>query len=191
MNPHFATLRSKFSVLTLLFLLGLVPMGTHCQLTDEHHDHDEHDHLHTNEIGISLAAVAFNNDEPMAFGLHAHYIRQIGSSRFGVGLGVEYIFNDVKHQTYSAVFQYSPTHHLHLIAAPGVAVEVEGAHDDEHEQERESDTGETAHEIAPALHLEAVYEFGLGMFDIGPAVEFAIDPHEIHMSLGLHVAVPF
>ncbi len=166
------------------------------QEVDEDHDHEhcdhengKHDHFHTNELGISFAPVYFTGSKATEFGLHGHYVRRLGESRFGAGLGVEYIFNEAKHQTYSAVFQYSPTYQLHLVAAPGFAVEseVESAHDSHgHEEE-----GTEAHGAVFALHLEAVYEFHVGPIDIGPSIEWAWDKHETHLSAGVHVAFPF
>jgi len=178
--------RMKASLIIAFTLL--ISVVAQAQSEKDDHKHDEHDHFHTNEIGVSFAPVYFTSTKETNFGLHGHYIRRFGESRFGGGVGVEYIFNEEKHQTYSAVFQYSPTYNLHLVAAPGIAVESEveeaghvPGEMDEHDH----------HGVSFAMHLEAVYEFSLGPFDIGPSVEFAWDPHDIHVSAGVHIAVGF
>jgi len=155
-------------------------------IAQELEDHDQkHDHFHANEIGISFSPVYFQNSKTMAFGLHSHYVKRIGDSRFGIGLGAEYIFGEARHQTYSAVFQYSPTYRIHLVVSPGVAPERELAEFDQDGNDHEH------HGAVFALHLEAIYEFHIGEFDLGPSFEFAYDPSDIHLSLGLHLAYPF
>lgn len=185
---------SRFLALVVGFSIALTAFGQDHSPKEEDHDHStcdhetgKHDHFHTNELGVSFAPVYFTSSKTTAFGLHGHYVRRFGESRFGGGLGVEYIFNEAKHQTYSAVFQYSPTYQLHLVVAPGVALEseVEEAGHVDGEEEHEH------HGATFALHLEAVYEFSLGPIDLGPSIEFAYDPHDIHLSAGLHVAFPF
>lgn len=136
---------------------------------------DEDTHFHKNELGVSIAPVLFMPSEEIAFGLHAHYVKNIKNENFGIGLGAEYIFNEEKHQTYSVVFDYRLIGGLHVIAAPGVALENE--------------LGKT--EAVFALHLETNYEFELEHFNLGPSFEFAYDPHDIHYSLGLHISIPF
>lgn len=185
-------MKPTFSFLFFLFCA----IGAYSQ--DDSHDHDEHghshekhDHFHNNEIGISLAPTFFSGEREQAvyLGFHGHYVKRLGETRFGAGLGVEYIFDESKHQTYSLVLQYSPTYRLHLVAAPGVAVE-EGEHaHDEHAHEEEGE--EEAHEVVFAIHIEAVYEFELGPIDMGPVIEFAYDEHDVHYSLGVHIAFPF
>lgn len=167
-------------IIAIVFLVVGIVLNASSQDAVAEEEH-EHDHFHANEIGISFAPVYFTNSKETFFGLHGHYVHRFGESRFGAGAGVEYIFNDEQHQTYSAVIQYSPLNRLHLVAAPGVAVE------------KHIDTpGEAAgHEAVFALHLEAFYEFEVGPIDLGPSFEFAYDPHDIHLSLGLHLAFPF
>ena len=178
----------------ILFLLFISVAANACfgQKADHEESHDTedhkgHDHFHRNEIGVSFAPVYFTESRTTNFGLHGHYVRRLGETRFGAGLGVEYIFNESNHQTYSAVFQYSPTYSLHLVAAPGIALESEVDEvghvpgDEEHDH----------HGIAFAFHLEAFYEFSIGPIDLGPSVEWAWDKHETHLSAGIHLAFPF
>jgi|SaaInlStandDraft_5_1057022.scaffolds.fasta_scaffold144480_2 hypothetical protein len=136
---------------------------------------EEEGHFHKNELGISMAPVFFIPSEEVSFGLHAHYVKNIKSENFGIGLGAEYIFNEEKHQTYSVVFDYRLIGGLHVIAAPGVAIESELE----------------KYEAVFAVHLETNYEFELKHFNLGPSFEFAWDPHDIHYNLGIHVAIPF
>jgi hypothetical protein len=42
-----------------------------------------------------------------------------------------------------------------------------------------------------ALHAKTAYEFELKNFHLGPALEFAYDPKDFHVSLGLHVGIGF
>jgi len=172
-------------LLSLIFFL-ILSVAILAQYDHEDHDHDDGDHFHDNEVGLSFAPVLYSGEkeQPVYFGLHGHYVKRLGESRFGAGLGVEYIFDEHRHQTYSVVIQYSPARNLHIIAAPGFAIEEDG---DEHSDHGEKD----AHKAVFAVHLEAFYEFELGPIDLGPAFEFAYDEHDIHYSLGLHVALPF
>ena len=152
-----------------LFVLILVFLGFSA------FSQEEHEHFHKNELGVSIAPVFFTPSEGVAVGPHAHYVKNIKSENFGIGLGAEYIFNEEKHQTYSVVFDYRLIGGLHVIAAPGVAIESE------------QDKLETVF----AVHLETNYEFELKHFNLGPSFEFAWDPHDIHYNLGIHVAIPF
>lgn len=51
------------------------------------------------------------------------------------------------------------------------------------------DGGES--EINFAMHLETSYEFEFDNFHLGPVLEFAYDPEDIHISLGLHLGIGF
>ena len=150
---------------------------------EPHHDHcTEHDdHFHAQELGLSIAPVWFQGgEEPGAkMGLHAHYIKRLNDSPFGLGFGAEFILDEHKHQTYSAVGQWTPIPALHFVIAPGVALEEEETPDG-HERE-----------MGWAVHLEVVREFGLGRLDIGPSLEYALDSHGVHFAAGLHVGIPF
>lgn len=178
-------------ILVILYISFITIVSFGQETDHDHGNHDDctqgHDHFHTNELGISFAPVYFTKSNATNFGLHGHYVRRLGETRFGAGLGVEYIFNESKHQTYSMVLQYSPTYRLHLVAAPGFAVESEVVELDHVPSEEEHGH----HGTAFALHLEAVYEFTIGPIDVGPSIEWAWDKHETHLSAGAHVAFPF
>ena len=144
--------------------------GDHCQ---EHHDH-----FHNKELGLSTAPVWFpGSEEPVALGLHAHFIKRLGEAPFGVGIGAEYIADEHQHQTYSILGQWTPLPALHLVVAPGVALERE--------------EGEDGLEAGWACHFEVVREFEVGRVDVGPSFEYAIDAHGAHVAVGVHVGIPF
>ncbi len=133
----------------------------------------QHDH-HKNEIGIANSLVYFAKEEAFAYGLHSHFVRRLGESRFGIGLGYERIFDEHKHSTYGIVFAYTILGGWNFNASPGITIEA-------------ADPNPVF-----ALHLETSYEFELGTnFHIGPVLEFAYDPEDIHLSAGLHVGFGF
>lgn len=164
-----------------MFSLSHILIAQH----DDHnlHDHEEgeknHDHLHTNEIGISLAPTYYIQEGSMAFGAHGHYVHRMGTSRFGLGIGFEAVFDDHKHRTLGAVFQWSPGLATHIAISPGVV------------QETHVEAGQAEKEYHWALHLEIVREFNVGKIDIGPFFEFALEEEGQHIGLGIHIGLPF
>jgi len=143
----------------------------------EHHNHQHghsHDGHHKNEIGVANAPVYYVKEKEFTYGLHLHYIHQLGSSKFGLGLGYEKIFDDHEHQTVGLVANYRFPNGVSFNVAPGVTWEHN--HTDE---------------LNFALHLEAVYEWEFGNFHLGPVAEFAYDPEDYHLSLGLHLGYGF
>ncbi|MDG2209634.1 MAG: hypothetical protein P8K81_06550 [Flavobacteriales bacterium] len=131
---------------------------------------------------MSIAPVWFSGgEEPGAkLGLHAHYIKRLNTSPFGLGVGVEYIVDEHQHQTYSVVGQWTPVPALHFVVAPGVVLEEEDVEGFEYERE-----------VGWAVHFEIVREFALGKLDIGPSLEYALDQHAQHFAIGIHVGIPF
>jgi hypothetical protein len=61
----------------------------------DQHNHDNRGHFpgqhihHKNEIGIANAPVYFVREKELSYGLHIHYVRNIKSSRFGIGLAMK------------------------------------------------------------------------------------------------------
>ena len=74
----------KKELIILMFLMVGVVVNVSSQGTIPE---KEHDHFHTNEIGVSFAPVYFTRSQETFFGLHGHYVRRLGESRFGAGAG--------------------------------------------------------------------------------------------------------
>ena len=145
-----------------------------CAQTEEH-EHPEgerHDHF-KNDIGLANSAVYFVKEKKFAYGLHFHYVRAIPKSKFGLGLGYERIFDEHKHNTIGVVIAYRPVHELTLSISPGVTFE------------------DAYPEAGFALHIEATYGFEIGNIHLGPLVEFAYDPEDYHISIGIHLGYDF
>ncbi|MDQ3141410.1 MAG: hypothetical protein M3Q56_04090 [Bacteroidota bacterium] len=143
--------------------------------TDQHgHDHttDHHEH-HRNEIGIANSPVYFIKEKVFSYGLHIHYVYNIPKTKFGVGVGYERIFDEHKHNTFGILGMYRPIDKLILIVSPGLTFEDKNSNPNF------------------ALHLETSYEFEIKNFHIGPVFEFAYDPEDYHLSLGLHIGLGF
>ena len=124
--------------------------------------HKHADHgSHKNEIGLS-------------YGIHLHYLHNLKESRFAVGLGFEKIFDEHKHNTFGLIGSYRPIDRLSVHVSPGLTYE-----------------GDKFSDPFFAFHLETTYEFNIENFHIDPALEFAWDPEDIHISLGLHWGIGF
>ena len=135
----------------------------------EQHNHDHH----KNEFGVANSPVYFVNEKEFAYGLHLHYVRTISDSKFGIGLGYERIFDEHKHNTIGIVGSYRIVEGLSINASPGITFEGGGS------------------EANFALHLETAYEWEVSDFHIGPSFEFAYDPEDYHISLGIHIGYGF
>ncbi|MBW6536347.1 MAG: hypothetical protein K0B11_15160 [Mariniphaga sp.] len=139
------------------------------------HEH-EHPDLHKYHIGVGGTGAYLKGESGFAPGAHLHFIRQLGhQSRWGLGLGYEAIFDEHKHKGVNLLINYHPLKHLSFNVGPGIIFS-------EHE-------GET--ERKPAFHAEAVYEFIVGKFHIGPMAGFGSDKEETHFSVGVHVGLGF
>lgn len=143
------------------------------QEVETHEDHIHHEH-HRNEIGVANAPVYFVYEKIFSYGLHLHYVHNLKNSKFGIGAGYERIFDEHKHNTIGLVVAYRPIDRLSFNLSPGVTVE----------------DNNTSNPLF-ALHAETSYEFEIGNFHIGPAFEFAYDPEDYHISLGLHIGLGF
>jgi hypothetical protein len=93
-------------------------------------------------------------------------------SKFAVGLGYERIFDEHKHQTIRIVGSYRIAEPLSINLSPGI-------------------TFEGGEELHFAFHIETTYEFELGNYHIGPAIEFAYDTEDYHISAGIHIGYGF
>lgn len=175
---------SKTYIYLFIFFSVIVNSSLAAQTHDHDHDHDhEHEHdvhvvshheHHKNEFAIANIAAYFTGEEELSYGIHMHFVRSIGDSKFGVGLGYERIFDEHEHQTYGVVFSYRPSDPISFNVSPGITFE-----------------GEEDAEKNFALHLETAYEFEFNNFHIGPMLEVAYDPEDYHISLGLHIGYGF
>lgn len=155
----------------IFFNFGYSQNSTH----ENHEHHDHHDHAnHRYELGIANAPVYFVKEKELAYGLHAHLIKFIGNRRFGVGLGYERIFDEHKHQTFGIVGNYNVMDQWFVNLSPGITIE-----------------NNNWNIVNFAFHIETSYEFELGNFHLGPVLEWAYDPEDIHISLGLHIGIGF
>lgn len=155
----------------LVFLIMI--FGQHLLAQDSHDDHSHHDH-HKNEVGVANALVYSMNEKEAAYGLHMHYVRNIGESGFGVGLGYERIYDEHRHNTLGIVGSYRPADKWGFVLSPGVTFE-------DHESSH----------LRFAIHVETSYEFELHDFHIGPVVEFAHAAGDNHISIGIHIGYGF
>ena len=153
-----------------LFLLILIGQNLFAQDVEE----IEHHHHHHNEIGIANAPVYFVNEKELAYGLHIHVVRTINHTRFGIGLGYERIFDEHKHHTLGIVGSYRPIEKVTINVSPGITFE-----------------GEETSDVNFALHLEGSYEFEFNNVHLRPVLEFAYDPEDYHISLGVHIGYGF
>lgn len=106
--------------------------------------------------------------------MHLHYIHMFQGTKFGIGAGIERIFDEHGHNTFGLIACYRPIDNLSLMFSPGAV--VESANPDE---------------LEFAWHAEASYEFAINDFHIGPALDFAYAAEDLHLSLGLHVGYGF
>lgn len=156
--------------IVLLFCLTTTLKAQH----EHESQHDHEHHHHKNEIGIATAPVYFINEKEVSLGLHLHYVRSIGESGFGMGVGYERIFDEHGHNTFGILLSYRPADRLSFSLSPGLTIE-------DVDPDRASF----------ALHIESAYEFAVGNFHIGPLIELAYDPEDIHVSVGLHFGIGF
>lgn len=135
---------------------------------------DNENHLqHKNEMGIAFSPPYFINEKLVSLSIHTHYIHNIRQTKLGIGFGYEKILLKPKHNTFVIVTSYRPFESLNFTLSPGVTFEINN--------------------YVPffSLHAETTYEFELDQFHIGPALEFAYDPNDFHISLGIHVGFGF
>ena len=93
---------------------------------------------------------------------------------FGLGFGYEVIFSEHRHQNVMIQLGFFPWKGLAVTLSPGILFHRE----------------ETV-ERKLSLHLEAVYEFHAGFFEIGPAVGAAVAGGDVHLTLGIHIGKGF
>jgi hypothetical protein len=155
-----------------------------------HHDHDAEDHeghhhaphvdpRHDHggrgfSLGISSGAAYLSADSEFALSLHGHFLYEILHGPFGIGLGYEHLFDDHRHNAITAIFQYRITAPWSVSVSPGFTFE-----------------GNDFSSPRPSAHLETVYEFQIGVIDLGPSFEVALEKEGVHLTLAAHAGVHF
>ena len=100
-----------------------------------------------------------------------HSVYNVG--KFGVGVGLEAAFAEIKHYGIGAIFAFRPIENFELSVGPGVLLENE-------------ETGKNLF----ALHLEAIYSWEIGHFGhLGPVVGYGFAGNDKHLFLGVHLGV--
>jgi len=160
-------------LLLLTFLTTIMSSKIHGQTSKDNLENTE-THAHSkNEIGIAISPAYFINEQVWTLSMHLHYTRIIPNTKFGIGASFERIVFDPKHNTFGLILAYYPVENLNFTLSPGLTFEGDDP------------TG------LFALHMEVSYAFEVGDFHIGPAFEFASDPNDYHLSLGIHVGYGF
>ena len=159
--------KNRLKLFVVIFF-GLITTSIYGQ--EVNHDHDHHKY----ELGVANSLVYFAGEDEYAYGFHLHLVRNISHSKFGYGIAYERIFDKHKHNTIGIVGSYIPFKSLHISIAPGVSFE-----------------DAEPSELKFAFHTEASYDFDLWNFHVGPLLEFAFDPEDYHISLGLHIGYGF
>lgn len=154
-------------IIAFVFVIILISANS---LFSEEHSH----HCHTHEIGIGAVPTYLINEKEIAFGLHLHYLYNFEHTDFGIGLGFERIFDEHGHNTIGLALNYKPIDNLGITVTPGITFGDDGFDHSEF-----------------ALHFESIYEFKIGDIHIGPLIEYAIDAHDQHISLGIHLGIGF
>ena len=162
-----------FMKLTPFLILLIFFWGKDIIAQSNHADHDHHHHP-KNELGLGNYLVYLAGEKELSYGLHVHYLRTIEDSKFGVGLGFEQIFDEHDHQTIGIIGSYRPIYPLVISLSPGILLK-----------------GGERSTVNFALHAEAVYEFEINNFHLGPAIGFGYASSEFHVSFGLHLAYGF
>ena len=78
---------ARYFLLSLVFTMLAATSYSQEDEHDHEHDHEhehekkehQHDH-HKNEIGVANSPVYFIGENELAYGLHIHYVRQLGKS---------------------------------------------------------------------------------------------------------------
>ena len=154
-------------------LLTLASFNLFAQSEVHYHNESDHPDHSKNEIGIANSPVYFVKEKIWAYGLHVHYVRSLSDTKFGVGLGYERIFDQHKHNTFGLIGSYRPIEPLSFSISPGITFEDEDP------------------KANFAFHFETSYEFEVRNLHVGPVLEFAFDPEDVHISLGLHIGFGF
>jgi len=155
-------------ILSILISYNLYPNTTKDSVKyNDRHSHSE------NELGIAISPAYFIKENVLTYAVHVHYTRFISNTKFGLGVSYERIVLSPKHNTYGLVFAYMPIDNLSFTLSPGITYEDNNP------------------KSLLAFHFETTYEIEFESFHIGPSIEFAYDPNDYHLSLGIHFGYGF
>ncbi|MCK5028015.1 MAG: hypothetical protein KAR57_00170 [Bacteroidales bacterium] len=159
------------NIILLIFVLTCVSFSVQASFSEIKDGHIQFPY----EIGVSNGIVYSFSEEQYAYGLHVYFIKKFGiSKKLGIGAGYEAIFDGHSHNTVCVLLHYTPFKHISVNVAPGLVF-----------LESEPDKSRFA------LHTEILYEFHIGVFNIGPSIGAAFNPDDFHTSVGVHLAVGF
>lgn len=124
---------------------------------------------HKHEISLGVISTHFIKEKENALGWQLHYIRSLGKTDFGIGIGYERILDGHGYNTLGFIFNLKPIENWSINLIPGIAY-----HD-----------GGLKH-IEFAFHFESIYEFKIESLHIGPLIDYSFEEDENHISLGIH-----
>ncbi len=158
-----------FSILITTIILS----GNLFAQESHNHDHNHDCSHHSSEVAVAGTAVYFPGEKAFAPGIHAHFVRNIIGTRFGIGLGFEKVFDEHGHNTIGIIGSYRPLDKLTLMLSPGLTLST-------HEKSAQF-----------SAHFETTYEFVYKMIHFGPVVGIGWDGEDYHIGAGLHVGIGF
>ena len=168
-------MHQKVSAIIFLLFIGILSNNLWAQQPEHEHDHSQHQHEHArNEIGLGNYLSYLAGEQEFAYSIHIHYLRFFEDSRLGAGIGYEQIFDEHRHRSLTMIGAFRLTPPLVLSLGPGILF-------------GNSENPENRFTV----HAELVYEFEIGSFHLGPALEFATTFDEYHLGAGLHIAYAF
>ena len=159
---RFKLYNSCFSLKLLLIILII----TKCSFAQAQEEHSEHHH-----IGISAGISKVLPEKNYLPGGHIHYsyLFKLKNIQFGIGSGIEYLFDKHHHIGADLSLSFFPTEDLEISIAPGLVF--------------------TNNLKEYATHFEVSYSFDLKNFHLGPIFETAISKDDVHLSIGLHLGI--
>ena len=175
LNPLVTISFIVINAFTLTIFAENASPNTHHKEHGEGHIH----HAHANEIGMSAGYVYLTPEDDSAFGLHLHFIRRLQGESFkkylGLGVGFETIFAEHLHYNVMGSIAIYPYHNLAIVLSPGLLIV-------EHHKELET---------RYSTHLESVYGFLIGGYEVGPVVGIARSDGDMHYTIGIHFGKGF
>lgn len=127
-----------------------------------------------NEIMMSTGVFFAIGESSILYGLMIQYIRRVGHSRLGLGLGYEKLLDGNKHSTVGAVGVYYPTEDIAISVLAGPTYL------------RQSEYGASF-----GMHAEIAYRIQWQGLRIGPFSELGYSIKSAHASIGIKAGFTF